>query len=99
MTALLSIFLQVETLFKRFEIFGAFGVVLIMMTFAVIYLVRKNDKLEKENKEITEKTLEAIILANKVMDDSHDQGKELKTAMEALRMDVLTRSCKYNGGR
>jgi len=89
---------QIEIIANRLEIFGAFGVCLLMLLYAIYYLARKIDRLEADNTEMAEKSIEALTLANRVIDDSHEQGRELKATMEALHKDVLLRSCKYERG-
>lgn len=92
---MLALLLQVDTLHTQFERYGSFGIVLMLLVFAIIYLAKKNDTLEKDNKIMAEKSVEALTLANKVIDESQANEKDTREALDKLRMQVLTSSCKY----
>lgn len=67
------------------QLFGAWGVALILLTLWVV-AERNEKKSEREiNKELSQKSIEALTLANKLLDESKLDNKEIMKLLNDIK--------------
>lgn len=77
------------------ESFGVWGIIIILLLTALAIVWRKYEATQKDNRDISQKAIEAIVLMQKAQEDNDVQNREIKRKLEELQLTIHQKSCKY----
>lgn len=90
------IFAQVENIIeKAFTFWGPWAFALVLLICALVWMARRNKRLEDERQELMEKSISALLQSQMAMEATQITNKEQAREIRELHNLILQNGCKW----